>query len=111
MTIKDKIRQQFIDAAKKASVLNRGAYMKTAATNTFNTNGTTVEESVDIIPDDPNDEEEIPISDAVDSITNATDGEVIHLSSGEVTEELNINSSITVEGENAGIAQNFNQEV
>lgn len=51
-------------------------------------------------------------SDDVDSIIkNAEDNTVMTLNSGSVNSVLNVTSSITLEGANAGVAQNFDQEV
>lgn len=51
-------------------------------------------------------------SDDVNSIIkNAEDNTVVTLNSGSVNSVLNVTSSITLEGANAGVAQNFDQEV
>lgn len=46
-----------------------------------------------------------------DALQNIADGGVIAMSDGEVSEALNIDKSVSVKGANAGIPQNFKQEV
>lgn len=49
--------------------------------------------------------------DVVSIVENAEDNSVMTLNSGSVNSALNVTSSVTVRGANAGIAQNYNQEV
>lgn len=49
--------------------------------------------------------------DAASVIGTAEDNSVVILNSGSVASALNVTSSVTIEGVNAGVAQNFDQEV
>lgn len=48
---------------------------------------------------------------AVASISAASEGATVKIASGAVAEAVTLDKSVTVEGETAGIAQNFSQEV
>lgn len=50
-------------------------------------------------------------SNAVSAIASANSGSVVKISAGTVSETVTVEKSVTVEGENAGIKQNFSQEV
>lgn len=51
------------------------------------------------------------VSNAVSAIASANSGAVVKMSTGTVSEAIAVEKSVTVEGANAGIAQNFSQEV
>lgn len=48
---------------------------------------------------------------AASAITAASEYAIVQVASGTVTEEVNLDKSVTVEGENANVPQNFSQEV
>lgn len=48
---------------------------------------------------------------AASAITAASEYAIVQVASGVVTEEVNLDKSVTVEGENANVPQNFSQEV
>lgn len=48
---------------------------------------------------------------AASTIASANSGAVVKMSAGIVSDAISVNKSVTVEGENAGVAQNFSQEV
>lgn len=51
------------------------------------------------------------VSNAASTIASASNGAVVKMSAGTVSEAVAVDKSVTVEGENAGVAQNFSQEV
>lgn len=51
------------------------------------------------------------VSNAASAITSANSGAVVKMSAGTVSDAVTVDKSVTVEGENAGVAQNFSQEV
>lgn len=48
---------------------------------------------------------------AAAAILSASDGAVVQMSAGTVAETVTVNKSATINGDNAGVAQNFSQEV
>lgn len=48
---------------------------------------------------------------AASTIASANSGAVVKMNAGIVSDAISVNKSVTVEGENAGVAQNFSQEV
>ena len=116
----NRIIEELIQKAKSASVTNRGAYPVTAAANVFKQDGTSLE-GIHIPAKLPN--EEVPEADVVvdlhepehslitEIIDTAESGAVIAVSDGEVAEELTLCKGIVMQGVNAGIAQNYRQEV
>lgn len=113
----NKIVEEMIKKAKATSIKNRGAYPVTIATNAFKQNGTPLEKVIKKLPD-----EEIPAADmsvdlqdpentVTDAIVIADNNAIIAVSEGEVTSEMTLDKGITLQGVNAGIAQNFDQEV
>ena len=48
---------------------------------------------------------------AASVIADANEGTIVQMSAGTVNEVVTVDKSVTIEGENAGIAQNFSQEV
>lgn len=51
------------------------------------------------------------VANAASSIASANSGAVVKMSAGTVSEMVAVEKSLTVEGANAGVAQNFSQEV
>lgn len=51
------------------------------------------------------------VSNAASTIASASNGAVVKMSAGTVSDAVAVDKSVTVEGENAGVAQNFSQEV
>lgn len=51
------------------------------------------------------------VTNAASTIASANSGAIVKMSSGTVSETVAVEKSVTVEGANAGIAQNFSQEV
>ena len=106
-----------IENAKRASLINRGMYPYTVATNVFYQDGTRLEAipgeegTTDVATPDT----VVDLTDPETSVSNvlaeAENGEVIELQGGTVEEELTLDKSVTLNGENAGVAQNFKQEV
>ena len=110
----NRIVEELIKKSKAASIKNRGMYPVTIATNVYKQDGTSMETvpNQEILEPDviinPNDPEATPISEVVASIES---GAVISVSNGEIAEELNLDKGIVLQGVNAGIAQNYKQEV
>ena len=107
-----------IENARRASLINRGMYPYTMATNVFYQDGTRLE----AIPGEEDGASDVATPDTVvdlsdpetsvsEVLTEAENGEVIELQGGTVEEELTLDKSVTLNGENAGVAQNFKQEV
>ena len=120
---KNHILESFINKAKKTSVGTAGIYVKTAATNVYLNDGTTyelkdvenvpVEDPLAPLPTEPVEEptETVVPEDVATTISTVEDNAVIEIPEGEVTEAITVEKSVTIQGENAGIAQNFDQEV
>ena len=51
------------------------------------------------------------VANAASAISSAKSGAVVKMSAGIVSQAVAVDKSVTVEGENAGVAQNFSQEV
>lgn len=51
------------------------------------------------------------VTNAASAISSAKSGAVVKMSAGTVSQAVAVDKSVTVEGENAGVAQNFSQEV
>ena len=51
------------------------------------------------------------VANAASAIASANSGSVVKMSAGTVSQAVAVDKSVTVEGENAGVAQNFSQEV
>ena len=112
----NRIVEELIKKCKDASVANRGAYPMTTADSVYTEDGTTVEDneqnpSQDIPePDviiDPNDPEATPVAEVIATVQN---GAVIAVGVGEIIEELVLDKSVTIQGTNAGIPQNYPHE-
>lgn len=115
----NKIIEEMIAKAKAASVANRGAYPVTAATNVFKKDGSRLEEKSgdSKLPDEPVAEPEVVIelSDPETTVSGVIatieEDAVIGLTEGEVAETLTVDKGVTIQGVNAGVAQNYLQEV
>ena len=110
------IRDALLKKIKQTSIINRGAYPYTRASNVYGKNGPYEEKDVidgpnyPVKPDvtvDPSDES----TDLNTAISEATEGEAIAITEGEITTVVNINKSITLMGESAGRAQNHAQTI
>lgn len=53
----------------------------------------------------------VEAANAASAIASANSGSVVKMSAGTVSQAVAVDKSVTVEGENAGVAQNFSQEV
>lgn len=113
----NRIVEELIKKSKAASIKNRGAYPVTAAKNTFKLNGECYEDLIPVGPKEP----VLPSDTTVDPtntestlasvMSSAEDGSVIDITEGSVSIDLAVDKSVTLQGTNAGIAQNFDQEV
>lgn len=110
----NRVVEEMIKKAKATSVANRGQYRVTVATNVFNQDGTSVEKKDNDITND------IPahaivvdptVTPVAEVIKTVEDGSVIAIVDGEVAEKLVVDKSAVVQGVNAGIAQNYAQEI
>lgn len=115
----NRIIEELIKCAKEASLKNRGQYGVTIATNVYKKDGSTIERKVE--PGKLADEE-IPEADIVldlsspdeapiEVIIASSEGAIIAVSDGEIASELKLEKDLTLQGVNAGIAQNYDQEV
>ena len=107
----NRIVEELIKKAKATSVINRGMYPVTVATNVYKQDGTPLERERD---------QEVPKADIivnpeetaiVDILEQVNSGAIIEISEGEVTEELVLGKGVTIQGYNAGISQNYAQEI
>lgn len=111
------IIEQMIERCKNASVVNRGAYRVTAATNVYNLDGSTLEEketpTEPVYPEEPDItvNPSDPESNLNDVIASAESGNAIAVKEGTINTNLSINKSITLMGELSGISQNKKQEI
>lgn len=110
------IRDALLKKIKQTSIINRGAYPYTRASNVYGKNGPYEEKDVidgpnyPVTPDvvvDPSDD----TTDLNTVISEATEGEAIAVTEGEITTAVTINKSITLMGESAGKAQNHAQTI
>lgn len=113
------IRDALLKKIKQTSIINRGAYPYTRASNVYGKNGPYEEKDTPdggdgpiypVDPDvtvDPSDES----TDLNTVISEATEGEAIAVTEGEVATALTIDKSITLMGESAGRAQNHTQTI
>ena len=111
----NRIVEELIKKSKAASINNRGVYPVTAASNVFKQDGTPLEKVTEnvITPDIPEpdvvvDPTTTPVTEIIASIES---GAIVAVADGEVAEELNLNKGIVLQGVNAGIPQNYKQEV
>lgn len=113
--MKNRYVSELIAKAKCASLKNRGCYPETIVSSIFNVNGTTIETTNNMLPTEPAHEADVLIdptnSDIVSTIAEIADNSIISVSSGEINLEMTIDKGITIQGENVGNAQNYNQEV
>ena len=107
-----------IAKAKAAALSNRGMYSFTLTTNVFKLDGSPLEEKAvenedGVAPVEPVPEADVTVEaeTAVETLATAEDGAVVEVAAGEIAQELTVEKSVTMLGENAGIAQNFDQEV
>lgn len=114
------IRDALLKKIKQTSIINRGAYPYTRASNVYGKEGPYEEKDIvdggdsgpnyPVDPDvtvDPSDES----TDLNTVISEATEGEAIAVTEGEIATALTINKSITLMGESAGKAQNHTQTI
>ena len=104
--------QELILKAKRAASSNRGLYPRTLATNVFTKSGNPIESSTELpkptVTIDPADPESETVANVIASVE---DNAVIAITAGTIEEELVLDKSLTIRGVNAGIAQNYEQEV
>lgn len=103
----NKVIAELIQKAKAASIMNRGAYPVTIATNVYMQDGSSVESDIQK-PDVVVDPSVTPITEV---ITNVESGAVIAIPEGEVAESLTLDKGVVIQGSNAGVPQNYKQEV
>lgn len=124
---KNKVLEEMLAKARKAATSSAGTYMKTIASNVYKKDGTTIEpkagqDTSDVPAEDPTKplepevvEEPTATADAetiTETLQNAEDNAVIKLAEGtDIATDVAITKSVTTQGDNAGIAQNFKQEV
>ena len=124
---KNKVLEEMLAKAKATATSSAGTYMKTIASNVYKSDGSTIEpkagdDTSDVPAEDPTkplDPE--PVEDPTDTadnetitetLSNAEDNAVIKIAEGsEISTTVTIAKSVTTQGDNAGIAQNFKQEV
>ena len=110
------IRDALLKKIKQTSIINRGAYPYTRASNVYGKNGPYEEKDVIDSPNYPVNPDVVvdPSDDTTDLntvISEATEGEAIAVTEGEITTAVTINKSITLMGESAGKAQNHAQTI
>lgn len=113
------IRDALLKKIKQTSIINRGAYPYTRASNVYGKEGPYEEKDIidggdgpnyPVTPDvtvDPSDE----TTDLNTVISEATEGEAIAVTEGEIVTAVTIDKSITLMGESAGKAQNHAQTI
>lgn len=115
----NRIVKELIKKSKAANVKNRGAYPVTIATNVIRQDGTPLEEKTaeelpiqEILEPDvvinPSDAESTPITEVIESVEKDA---VISVSDGEIAVELTFAKGVVIQGANAGVPQNYKQEV
>ena len=106
----NRVVEEMIKKAKAASVANRGQYKVTAATNVFTQSGTSIEDKTDIVPtpDVIVDPTETPVAEVIATVE---ENSVVAIVDCEVSENLAVDKGIEILGVNAGIAQNYAQEI
>ena len=110
------IRDALLKKIKQTSIINRGAYPYTRASNVYGKNGPYAAKDVIDGPNYPVNPDVVvdPSDDTTDLntvISEATEGEAIAVTEGEITTAVTINKSITLMGESAGKAQNHAQTI
>lgn len=128
MANKHPILQALINGAKKTSVLNRGHYPKTAATNTRYIDGTPLEEPIaPSTPEEPGEDDsgsdtgstdspedpEIEVPEpSIDEIIDSTEpGGVVDLEDRTIDTEVEVDKAMSFVSGNQGIPQNFAQDL
>ena len=110
----NRVVEEMIKKAKATSIANRGQYRVTIASNVFNQNGTTMEDKTDSTPNDTPtadivvDPSTTPVNEVIAKVEN---GAVIEITPGEVVNTVTVDKSATIHGANAGVAQNYSQEI
>ena len=124
---KNKVLEEMLLKARKTDMSSAGTYMKTIASNVYKKDGTTLDatagqDTSDVPAEDPTKPldpevvEEPTVTANAETITetlqNVEDNAVIKLAEGaDIVTNVSITKSVTTQGDNAGIAQNFKQEV
>ena len=107
----NRIVEELIKKAKATSIANRGKYPITVATNVYKQDGTSLETGDNSEISEPDVVVDPTSTHIVEVIKEVESGAVIAVADGEVAEELNLDKGVTIQGVNAGIPQNYKQEV
>ena len=106
------IVNEMIKKAKEASIKNRGAYPVTSAKHVFFQDGVSAESNDYVIPDLMVNLDLVEDPSTIGTvIADLEEGAIVEFSSGTIDTELTLEKSVTITGENVGVAQNFAQEV